>query len=155
MQQASANMHLLFWVSPHIWSSLALGVYSHTAKPGYSYRRVINISVLVCFVFDYCISFAQLPVMFIFYAALSSFFFSPSIQEKWGRRDLLRALHDWVATMCCGRGSAATSAGLHVKRVSSVSALRPVQTPARVFMAGDWSLGGSRASAGGPQWLLH
>lgn len=75
MQQASANMHLLFWVSPHIWSSLALGVYSHTAKPGYSYRRVINISVLVCFVFDYCISFAQLPVMFIFYAALSSILF--------------------------------------------------------------------------------
>lgn len=44
-------MHLLFWVSAQFWSCLALGVYTHTAKPGYSYRRMINISVLVCFVF--------------------------------------------------------------------------------------------------------
>lgn len=144
-------MHLLFWVSPQFWSYLALGVYTHTAKPGYSYHCMINISVLVCFVFwlVHLVCGASCDVYFLRRNRLGFFLFSLNPRKMRPPQPIasfaLLNVNDVLQTWQRGNLSRL------IKWVSSVSLLCPVQTSSGVFMAGDCSPGWSCMSAGGRQ----
>lgn len=145
-------MHLLFWVSPQFWSYLALGVYTHTAEPGYSYHCMINISVLVCFVFLisasrlrsflWCLFFTpQPPRLLSFFSLNPRKMRPPPPIASFALLNVNDVLRTWK------RGALSRL----IKWVRSVSLLCPVQTSSGVFMARDRSPGWSCVSAGGRQ----